>query len=162
MPLMFQPYVKYADFDGRARRSEYWLFLLFYYIVFFVLFGLEYALRVAAGPGAMVPGAALSGLVLLVFSLGSLVPSFAVAVRRLHDSDKSGFWLFLLFLPFLGGLVIFIFTLLDGTEGPNRYGPDPKGRAPRSYGAPPVQEVHHYHHEAGPVVAPAVPPSEGA
>jgi uncharacterized membrane protein YhaH (DUF805 family) len=160
MPLMFQPYVKYADFNGRARRSEYWLFQLFAWIVYFVAFSLEILLRASAGPDSVSPGAALFGLVLLVFGLGSLIPALAVTVRRLHDSDKSGFWLFLLFLPLLGGLVIFIFTLLDGTEGDNRYGPDPKGRAPRSYGAPPAQEVHHYHHDAPPSGVSS--PSEGA
>jgi uncharacterized membrane protein YhaH (DUF805 family) len=162
MPLMFQPFVKYADFDGRARRSEYWLFSLFNWIVLFGAVIVSAVLRIGSEPGQVSPGAMTISLLLLLYYLAAFIPGLAVAVRRLHDSDKSGFWLFLAFLPVVGGLVIFIFTLLDGTEGDNRYGPDPKGRASRSYGPGPVQEVHHYHHEAGPIVPPANPPSEGA
>ncbi|MBO9711221.1 MAG: DUF805 domain-containing protein, partial [Caulobacter sp.] len=87
-----------------------------------------------------------AGLVISLFllvALALLIPSLAVSIRRLHDSDKSGLWLLLHFAPF-GGVVLLIFMLLDGTPGSNRFGPDPKARQP--YGGPNV--VHHHHHYA--------------
>jgi uncharacterized membrane protein YhaH (DUF805 family) len=134
--LMFQPYRRYADFEGRSRRSEFWLFHLFLWLVVigFVITGGIIALIRSSG-GQLVGGilGAINGLTFFAIFLGSIVPSFALTVRRLHDSDKSGFWLFLAFLPFLGGLVLFVFYVLDGTPGRNRYGDDPKGRASSSY-----------------------------
>lgn len=136
MDLMFQPLRKYADFTGRARRMEFWLFWLFLIgiqIVFSVLIGM------VAGPTAAVadptdpfavlngPASALYGVFGLVM-LGLLIPSLAVAMRRLHDTNRTGWWLLLGLIPFLGALVLLIFYVLDGTPGPNKYGPDPKGR----------------------------------
>jgi uncharacterized membrane protein YhaH (DUF805 family) len=128
MSLMFQPLKKYADFAGRARRSEYWLFTLFIILVeiaYFILLGV-------LGGGGMGTGQmnglgmGLTGLYLL-FVLGILIPSIAVSFRRLHDTDRSAWWLLIAFLPFIGGLVLLVFTLLPGTNGPNKFGPDPKG-----------------------------------
>jgi len=136
MDLMFQPLRKDADFTGRARRMEFWLFWLFLIgiqIVFSVLIGM------VAGPTAAVadptdpfavlngPARALYGVFGLVM-LGLLIPSLAVAMRRLHDTNRTGWWLLLGLIPFLGALVLLIFYVLDGTPGPNKYGPDPKGR----------------------------------
>jgi uncharacterized membrane protein YhaH (DUF805 family) len=103
------------------------------------------------------PDAAAGVAAVLLFSLFGLVtlalfiPTLAVSVRRLHDSDKSGFWLLLGFIPF-GGFVVFIFDLLDGTPGPNRYGPDPKGRD--GFSGPGT--VHHHYHYPTPEQAPPV------
>ena len=136
MDLMFQPLRKYADFTGRARRMELWLFwllLIGIQIVFSILIGL------VAGPTAAVadptdpfavlngPAKALYGLFFLMM-LALLIPSLAVSIRRLHDTNRTGWWLLLGLIPFLGALVLLIFYLLDGTPGPNKYGPDPKGR----------------------------------
>lgn len=148
MSLMFAPLRKYATFEGRARRSEYWLFSLFLF-----LSGIPAGILLAiAGAGAAAGAnsdsaglAGISGIVLLlicVFYLAMFIPSLAVSVRRLHDSDKSGWLLLLSLIPF-GGFVILIFTLLDGTPGPNRYGEDPKGRAGPP-GATPVVHNHYY------------------
>lgn len=143
MALMLQPLRKYASFSGRARRREYWGFVLLIAIVSTLLVaGLFAALGGAAATGtpeafeAMVaaggpPVWALSAL--SIFYLVTIIPSFAVSVRRLHDSDKSGWWLLLNLVP-AGALVLFIFYLLDGTSGPNSYGPDPKGRPAPHYG----------------------------
>jgi uncharacterized membrane protein YhaH (DUF805 family) len=136
--MMFEPLRKYATFRGRARRKEYWSFQLLIALLFTVLFiwfgsalgtnGLDTSDPVAmqaameAAPGAMLPATLIA-----LTSLGLFLPSLAVSVRRLHDSDKSGWWL-LLSLTAVGGLVLFIFYLLDGTRGPNSHGPDPKGR----------------------------------
>ncbi|MGR4865661.1 DUF805 domain-containing protein [Caulobacter sp. LARHSG274] len=129
MSLMFQPLKKYADFAGRARRSEYWLFTLFIVLVEIVYFILLGALGGGMGTGQMNGlGMGLTGLYLL-FVLGILIPSIAVSFRRLHDTDRSAWWLLIAFLPFIGGLVLLVFTLLPGTNGPNKFGPDPKGVA---------------------------------
>ena len=136
MDLMFQPLRKYADFTGRARRMELWLFwllLIGIQIVCSILIGL------VAGPTAAVadptdpfavlngPAKALYGVFFLMM-LALLIPSLAVSIRRLHDTNRTGWWLLLGLIPFLGALVLLIFYLLDGTPGPNKYGPDPKGR----------------------------------
>lgn len=137
MSLMFEPLRKYATFRGRARRTEYWLWQLFLILLFGVLYAWltgrtgpippdatpdEVSAILEATPGAMLPAALIA-----LSSLGLFLPSLAVSVRRLHDGDRSGWWL-LLGLTGIGGLVLFVFYLLDGTAGPNRHGPDPKGR----------------------------------
>ena len=133
MELMLQPYAKYADFSGRARRSEYWSFVLLQWIVGTVAMIL---MSVLHGLGVFV--SVILGGALVLFSLYSLVPSLAVLARRLHDTDRSAAWIFIAFVPFIGGVVLLIFSLLDGVEGDNRYGPDPKGRTARSYVSAPV------------------------
>lgn len=137
MSLMFEPLRKYATFRGRARRKEYWLWQLFGVLLFGVLIAW---LMGQAGPipdGATPdevnaillesPGARLPITVIAIASLALFLPSLAVSVRRLHDSDKSGWWLLLNLIP-VGSLVLLIFYLLDGTPGTNRHGADPKGR----------------------------------
>lgn len=106
----------YAEFSGRARRTEFWMFVLFNIIV----------------------GAILSFIDLLIFgkdsvlgfnplySLAVLIPSLAVAIRRLHDTDRSGFWVLLSFIPIIGWLILLIFYVQNGTPGANQYGNDPK------------------------------------
>lgn len=124
MSLMFQPFKKYADFQGRARRSEYWLFSLFCFIV-----GMVFTiLRIATGglesleSGRMDP----IGILNLVFSLAILVPSLAVGFRRLHDTNRSAWWILIGIIPIIGWIVLLVFNLLPGTPGLNRFGPDPK------------------------------------
>jgi uncharacterized membrane protein YhaH (DUF805 family) len=130
MSLMFQPFKKFADFQGRARRSEYWLFSLFCFGVGVVI-GI---LRVATGglesleSGRMDP----LGIVNLLFSLAILVPSLAVGFRRLHDTDRSAWWILIGLIPLIGWITLIVFYLLPGTTGPNRFGPDPK--SPQSGG----------------------------
>ena len=128
MSLMFQPLKKYADFAGRARRSEFWLFALFIFIVeivYFILMGVTGNMG-PSGYGQMNGlGMALAGLFSL-FILGVLVPSLAVTVRRLHDTNRSGWWILIGLIPLIGGLVLLVFYLLPGTTGPNKFGPDPK------------------------------------
>ena len=137
MSSMFEPLGKYATFRGRARRREYWLWQLFLILLFGVLYAWltgqtgpippdatpdEVSAILEGAPGAMLPATLIA-----LASLGLFLPSLAVSVRRLHDSDRSGWWL-LLGLTVIGGLVLLVFYLLDGTAGPNRHGPDPKGR----------------------------------
>lgn len=103
---------KYADFSGRARRSEYWYFALFNLILSIVATIVDQAL----------PFPILS----LVVALGLIVPSLAVAVRRLHDTDKSGWFLLLALIPFVGGIILLVFFCTD-SKADNKYGPNPKG-----------------------------------
>lgn len=135
MDLMFQPLRKYADFQGRARRSEFWLFWLLLVIIeiaFMTIITLAGgSVAVIADPSADAP---MSGAAWAIFAiymlvlLALLIPSLAVAVRRLHDTNRTGWWLLIGLIPLLGALVLLVFYLLDGTPGPNRFGPDPKGR----------------------------------
>ncbi len=129
MNWMLLPYRRYADFSGRSRRREYWMFLLFYILVYIglsVLFGTNEAVRTPTGFGygsRLIGGA---GIVGALFALFSFVPSLALSVRRLHDQDRSGWMLLLGLIPFFGGIILIVFMCLDGTRGPNSYGPDPK------------------------------------
>jgi uncharacterized membrane protein YhaH (DUF805 family) len=128
MSLMFEPLRKYAQFTGRARRTEFWLFALFIFIVE-VVYGI--VLGVTGGFNSSGPGP-VAGLVMGVFSLfflAILIPSLAVTFRRLHDTDRSAWWLLISLIPGIGGIVLFVFYLLPGTNGPNKFGPDPKASA---------------------------------
>lgn len=136
MSLMFAPLRKYATFRGRARRKEFWLWQLFVFLLFSALYAWLFSTIgsfEASSPAEMeqiilaTPAARLPLAVIGIVGLGLFLPSLAVQVRRLHDSNKTGWWL-LLTLTGIGGLILLIFYLLDGTPGPNRHGPDPKGR----------------------------------
>ncbi|HEX4087517.1 MAG TPA: DUF805 domain-containing protein [Trebonia sp.] len=99
-------------YTGRASRSAYWWFALFAFIVYVVA---DLIFLQAIGGGA---GAALYGL----FALGALIVSLPLAVRRLHDTDRSGWWILIALIPFIGSIVLLVFTCLAGTPGPNRFG----------------------------------------
>jgi uncharacterized membrane protein YhaH (DUF805 family) len=120
MDYMLMPLRRYAEFSGRSRRKEFWMFELGMLIAFVVLMTVEGML----GINTMVGG--VYGPLTTLLGLGLLVPSIAVAIRRLHDTDRSGWWLLLSFVPLVGALVLLFFYVSDGTSGPNRFGPDPK------------------------------------
>ncbi len=109
---------KYAVFEGRARRSEYWWFYLAYTVVNGVLSGLG---RAVGSGGFATALSVISGII----ALACLVPTISVTTRRLHDTGKSGWWQ-LLYLTCIGGIVILIFCALDSDPGDNQYGPSPK------------------------------------
>jgi uncharacterized membrane protein YhaH (DUF805 family) len=113
------PLRRYADFNGRSRRKEYWSYTLLIIAAVIVLSLIEGVL----GMSGMVAG--VYGPLTMLLLLGTLVPSLAAGVRRLHDQDKSGWWMLLGLVP-LAGLVLLVFFLLEGTRGENRFGPDPK------------------------------------
>lgn len=113
------PLRRYADFNGRSRRKEYWSYTLLIIAAVIVLSLIEGVL----GMSGMVAG--VYGPLTTLLLLGTLVPSLAAGVRRLHDQDKSGWWMLLGLVP-LAGLVLLVFFLLEGTRGENRFGPDPK------------------------------------
>ncbi|MFJ1733870.1 DUF805 domain-containing protein [Streptomyces sp. NPDC088254] len=103
---------KYAVFGGRARRQEYWMFTLFSVIVSIVL--------------AIIDAAIGSSILGIIYSLAVLLPSLGVAVRRLHDTGRSGWWLLIALVPLIGAIVLIVFLASEGKRGPNEYGPDPK------------------------------------
>ena len=109
---------KYAVFEGRARRSEYWWFYLAYTVVNGVLSGLG---RAVGSGGFATALSVISGII----ALACIVPTISVTTRRLHDTGKSGWWQ-LLYLTCIGGIVILIFCALDSDPGDNQYGPSPK------------------------------------
>lgn len=117
---MTMPLKRYADFSGRSRRKEYWMFVLGCVIVAIVLSIVEGIL----GMSGMVGG--IYGPLTTLFVLAIIIPSIAVQVRRFHDQDKSGWFVLLGLIPILGSLAVLVFMLLEGTNGPNRFGSDPK------------------------------------
>ena len=125
MEWMLMPYRRYADFEGRSCRKEYWMFTLLSVIVAMVavtLMGMGGLMMtdVSVGPLFWL-GAAL----IVIWGLGSIIPSIALQVRRFHDQDRSGWMVLLGFIPYVGGIVVFVFMCLSGTRGANRFGPDP-------------------------------------
>jgi uncharacterized membrane protein YhaH (DUF805 family) len=164
MEWMLMPLRRYADFSGRSRRMEYWMFAVFQWLVWMALYLVMIALvgggammagfnpqNPAAGLAAMGGSMALVGIVFFVVWLGLLIPAISVGVRRMHDTNRSGWWIiaplagYVLILAsavarsgvlaMLGSLAtvglaiaVLVFLFLDGTPGPNRYGPDPKLR----------------------------------
>jgi uncharacterized membrane protein YhaH (DUF805 family) len=111
---------RYAEFNGRSRRKEYWLFTLYNIVIFMVLYlaGLVLLLRSSIY-------VVFFGLAFLYW-LAVLVPGLAVCVRRLHDIDKSGWFILISLIPAVGGIILIVLLCLDGTPGDNRYGPSPK------------------------------------
>ena len=115
------PLKKYTDFSGRAPRAEYWWFYLLIIIVYVVAMIVDSILGTdqAVGP---------YGIVMAISMLALLVPSLAAGVRRLHDTERSGWWLLIAFIPLIGVIVLLVFFVSGGTAGPNEYGEDPHGR----------------------------------
>lgn len=120
MNWYFRALGKYATFAGRAPRKEYWYFGL---INAAILIGLAIAISMTASAGHS--PLALT-VVYAVFALLILVPSISVMVRRLHDTDHSGWWFWISLVPAIGGLVLLVFAVLDSSPGSNQYGPSPK------------------------------------
>lgn len=112
---------KYAVFSGRARRKEYWYFALGYLVLYVACALIDWVL----GPIWSLIGEDI-GLFGLLLAIGLFLPSLAVTVRRLHDTDRSGWWILIFFIPIVGVIVAVVFLASKGTEGDNRFGPDPK------------------------------------
>ncbi len=130
---------KYATFTGRARRQEYWMFVLVNVLISIVLGVID---GIMSGVANGVSGSSNINITVLgsLYSLLVLVPSLAVGVRRLHDTGRSGWWMLLALVP-LVNLLLLVFFIQEGVAGPNEYGPDPKGSvafAPAAYGAAPA------------------------
>ncbi len=173
MEWMFMPLKRYADFGGRSRRMEFWMYQLFLILLWIVIFVVMMVVGMGAaglaanggqpsagGMVGMIAAMGMFGIVILVVWLGLLLPTLAVAVRRLHDTNRSGWWIMIAIVPYLismalsimamsaqstglsgiamifsllqliGAIVLIVFYCLPGTSGPNQFGPDPLGGAP--------------------------------
>jgi len=116
---------RYAKFDGRASRSEFWYFVLFYFIANLIL-ALVDTFIINPMLGATPEQAMQGGILEIIFALAMLVPSLALAIRRLHDIGKSGWWYLIVFIPLIGLLALLYFFVQDSQPGNNQYGPNPK------------------------------------
>jgi uncharacterized membrane protein YhaH (DUF805 family) len=106
----------YAEFNGRARRKEYWMFVLINTIISIILSIIESILHI-------------SNVISLLYSLAIMIPSLAVGARRLHDTGKSGWWQLIGLIPIIGAIILIVFMATDSSEGDNQYGPNPKTAA---------------------------------
>jgi len=111
---------KYVDFNGRARRSELWFFVL-YSILAAIVASIADRFVDPPAAGALFTIGIVYGLVMLV----NFLPGLAVEVRRLHDTNRSGWWILIALVPFLGAILLLIWFCFKGTQGDNRFGPDP-------------------------------------
>jgi uncharacterized membrane protein YhaH (DUF805 family) len=112
----------YVNFQGRARRKAYWMFVLFNIIALVILSLIEGALGLSGQNGYGI----LTGL----YSLAIILPLIALAVRRLHDTGRSGWWILIGLVPLIGPIVLIVFYVTDSQPGTNQYGPNPKESAP--------------------------------
>jgi len=110
---------KYAAFTGRARRKEYWMFFLFNMIFAIVASIIDRILHTTYYRNYY-------GLFYTLYGLAVIIPSLAITVRRLHDINKAGTWIFISLIPIVGGIWLLILMCTEGTRGPNRFGDDPK------------------------------------
>ena len=128
MNWMLMPLRRYAEFSGRSRRREYWMFWLLNVLIsaFVGLVTLLMAMAVETEEEMMV---VVNPLIVLwvIVSVAFFIPGLAVTVRRLHDTDRSGWSILYGLIPVIGGFMLLYFYVQDGTEGPNRFGDDPKG-----------------------------------
>ena len=115
MNYFIQALHRYAEFGGRSGRKEYWHFFLWYFVIYTVLELVDQAMS----------GSVVMGWSVAVFTLALLVPSMAVGVRRLHDTDRSGWWLLITLVPILGVIVLIVFSSQNGDAGDNQYGSRP-------------------------------------
>ncbi len=105
---------KYAVFSGRASRAEFWWFVLINAIIGTILMVVDWALHT-------------NGISSDIYALATLIPNLAVGIRRLHDIGKSGWWELIIFVPFIGIIVLLLFYVKPGDEGENKFGPNPRG-----------------------------------
>jgi len=110
---------KYADFNGRARRKEYWMFILFYFLLAIVAMFIDNTLGIADQTTGLGP-------IYGIYMLAMIIPSIAVGVRRLHDINKSGWWMFITWIPIIGGIWFLVLMVTEGKPGINEYGQNPK------------------------------------
>lgn len=106
---------KYVEFEGRARRTEFWTFVLVNFCISIILSVLDATIGMGFG------------FIGTLFSLAILLPSIAVAVRRLHDIGKEGWWILIGLIPIIGWIILLYFYIQDSEAGANAYGPNPKG-----------------------------------
>lgn len=110
---------QYADFSGRARRKEYWMFLLINMLIFIVLGFVDKAIGFTFGDSSV-------GVFYITYSICVTIPGLAVVVRRLHDVGRSGWWYFIVLIPLIGAIILIIWFCKEGEHGENQWGKNPK------------------------------------
>lgn len=110
----------YAVFTGRSRRKEYWYYFLINFLIITALLLIDNLLGTLDQEAGM-------GLLSGIYALAVLIPGIAVAVRRLHDTDRTGWWVLIALIPIVGGIILIFFLIQDSTAGDNRFGSNPKG-----------------------------------
>jgi uncharacterized membrane protein YhaH (DUF805 family) len=131
---------KYAVFEGRARRKEYWYFTLFNFLIVMALLIVGLAIGAALTDTESETFAFVAVTPVLIYGLAVIIPSLAVSIRRLHDIGFSGWWYLISFVPG-GSIVLFIFHLMDSKPGANKWGPDPKAAERTPLSPPPVNQA---------------------
>jgi uncharacterized membrane protein YhaH (DUF805 family) len=126
MEWMIMPLKRFAEFSGRSRRKEYWMFVLLQMLILIPVAILAILMGGPVEDPANPLGSTAILIVLGVYFLVFFIPGLAVQVRRFHDQDKSGWFILLGFIPYVGSLILLVFMCLEGTRGPNRFGQDPK------------------------------------
>ena len=121
MSHYFGAWKKYAVFTGRATRTEYWMFTLFNVIISALLY-IPVVMNEDAG-GDPAGFGVLAAMIYLVYALAVFLPSISLTVRRLHDIGRTGAWIFVSFVPLVGGIALLVFTLTESQAGDNEYGP---------------------------------------
>jgi uncharacterized membrane protein YhaH (DUF805 family) len=116
----------YVKFDGRARRKEYWMFVLFNVIFSFVASIIDSVAGLTYTSSGNSYGYASVGIISSLYSLAVLLPTIGVGIRRLHDIGKSGWWLLISLVPLAGPIWLLVLLATNGVVGENQYGPDPK------------------------------------
>lgn len=115
---------QYADFSGRARRKEFWMFTLINTIIWAVPYTLAFTMLSNNPESAF---ATILFAIVGLYGLGVFIPSLAVTVRRLHDTDRSGWWILIGLIPVIGFIVLLVFYVQNSQAGSNQYGENPKG-----------------------------------
>jgi uncharacterized membrane protein YhaH (DUF805 family) len=138
---MLMPLRRYAEFSGRSRRKEYWMFALLNLLISLIV-GLVFLVGYYADMSQTEMDTWLMPVLWLaiLYSLAAIVPGLAVTIRRLHDTDRSGWNILIGLIPLIGGLLL-LFYCTKGTAGPNRFGPDPKAEVPLP-GYMPGRSIH--------------------
>lgn len=128
MHWMLMPLRRYAEFSGRSRRKEYWSFVLLNALIG-IFVGLVFLVGYYADMSQTEMDTYLMPVVYLacLYSLAAAIPGVAVTIRRLHDTDRSGWNILWGLVPLFGALLLLVYYISEGTQGPNRFGPDPKG-----------------------------------
>ncbi len=138
--MFFEKIKDFMLFSGRARRREFWVYALIYFLIFILIIvlanmtgGIETITSYVETENGFSYRSSTSFLssspfyyVMMIFILGTLIPSLAVTVRRLHDTGRSGAWFFINFIPIIGNIIFLVFVCLDSQPGGNHYGPNPK------------------------------------
>lgn len=114
---------QYVDFQGRARRKEYWIFTLINFIIYLLLYILAFSMMFDSSDILFL----LASIIFFLYTVATILPSIAVTVRRLHDTGRSGWWYLLNFIPLVGSICLLVLLCLDSEPGENQWGKNPKG-----------------------------------